>query len=210
MYQPMKNGVIYTVPKVMHWITKLLIWLSKDDCKHIKNNDITKYDEFIEQIVKEAVINNFFRVCENEEYVMGVNTPYIVFNYLDYLLWYYDRDGKGDYSDFTFEFRNSVEHWYPQNSSEGTFEVWKDEVDHFGNLCIIQRNVNSKFSNMSPEAKKSTFKEMIAKGSIKLRMMSNLTEKHGNKPASLYWKESMYKKHEDEIIQLLKEECDFE
>lgn len=96
---------------------------------------------------------------------MGVNTPHIVFNYLDYLLWYYDREG---YSDFTFEFRNSVEHWYPQNPSEGTFEQWKDGVDQFGNLCIIQRNVNAKFSNMSPEAKKSTFKNMIAKGSIKL------------------------------------------
>lgn len=52
---------------------------------------------------------------------------------------------------------------------------------------------------MSPEAKKSTFKDMISKGSIKLRMMSELTEKNGDKVASLYWKETMYKKHEDEM-----------
>ena len=109
-----------------------------------------------------------------------------------------------------FEFRNSVEHWYPQNPSEGTFESWKDGVDQFGNLCIIQRNVNSKFSNMSPEAKKSTFKDMIAKGSIKLRIMSELTEKHGDKVASLYWKETGYKTHEEEMIQYLKEACDIE
>lgn len=83
----------------------------------------------------------------------------------DYLLWNDDWNGKKKkYSDFVFEFRNSVEHWYPQNPSEGTFEQWKDGVDQFGNLCIIQRNVNSKFSNMSPEAKKSTFKDMIVKG----------------------------------------------
>lgn len=196
--------VSYTSPKVMHWITKLLIWLSEDNCKHINNDDITKYDEFIEQIAIDAVNDNFFKVCENGVYAMGVNTPHIVFNYLDYLLWYYNPK---KYDDFRFEFRNSVEHWYPQNPSEGTFEQWKDGVDQFGNLCIIQRNVNSRFSNMSPDAKKSTFKDIIAKGSIKLRIMSELTEKNDDKVASLFWKETMYKKHEDEMIKYLVDAC---
>ena len=129
--------VSYTSPKVMHWITKLLIWLSEDDCKHIKNDDITKFDVVAENVAIESVKENFFSVCDDGVYAMGVNTPHIVFNYLDYLLWYYDREGKKKYSDFTFEFRNSVEHWYPQNPSEGTFESWKDGVDQFGNLCII-------------------------------------------------------------------------
>lgn len=200
--------VSYTSPKVMHWITKLLVWLSEEDCKHIRNDDITRFDSIAEQIAIAAVKENFFRVCPRGVYAMGVNTPHIVFNYLDYLLWYHDRDGKKKYSEFTFEFRNSVEHWYPQNPSEGTFEQWKDGVDQFGNLCIIQRNVNSKFSNMSPEAKKSTFKDMISKGSIKLRIMSELTEKKGDKAASLYWKETMYRKHEEEMIGHLKEACE--
>ena len=196
--------VSYTSPKVMHWITKLLIWLSEDDCEHIKNGDLTKYDEFIEQIAIDAVNKDFFAKCEDGNYAMGVDTPHIVFNYLDYLLWYYNRK---KYDDFTFEFRNSVEHWYPQNPSEGTFEQWKDGVDQFGNLCIIQRNVNSKFSNMSPEAKKSTFKNMIAKGSIKLRIMSELTESKDGKVASLYWKETAYKKHEEDMLKYLMEAC---
>ncbi len=79
-----------------------------------------------------------------------------MFNYLDFLIWYYNRS---KYSDFVFEFRNSVEYWYPQNPSDGMFEPWKDGVDQFGNLCIIQRNVNSRFSNNAPEAKKSSFNE---------------------------------------------------
>ena len=120
------------------------------------------------------------------------------------MLW---NKSKQKFSDFIFEFRNSVEHWYPRNPSEGTFEQWKDGVDQFGNLCIIQRNVNSKFSNMSPEAKKSTFRDMIAKGSIKLRLMRDLTEKHGNIPASLYWKDTAYRIHEDEMIAILKQAC---
>lgn len=53
---------------------------------------------------------------------------------------------------------------------------------------------------MSPEAKKSTFKEMIAKGSLKLRIMS---EKTKDANASQQWKESIYKEHEEEMITLL-------
>ena len=201
--------VSYTSPKVMHWITQLLLWLSEDNYKHtvLAPDDMAEYSEAIESIAKKAVTENFFNVCKDGTYAMGVNTPHIVFNYLDFLLWNANRK---KYDSFVFEFRNSVEHWYPQNPSEGTFESWKDGVDQFGNLCIIQRNVNSKFSNMSPEAKKSTFRDMIAKGSIKLRIMSDLTEKNGDKPASLYWKESMYKKHEDEMLTILKTACGIE
>jgi hypothetical protein len=197
--------VSYTSPKVMHWITQLLLWLSVDNCRHTEAANIVKYSDFTENIAKKTVKENFFNVCDDSIYAMGVNTPHIVFNYLDYLIWCHDRK---KYEDFVFEFRNSVEHWYPQNPSEGTFESWKDGVDQFGNLCIIQRSVNSKFSNMSPEAKKSTFKEMIAKGSLKLRIMSELTEKHGNKCASLYWREIAYKEHEKTMISLLKKACD--
>ena len=199
--------VSYTSPKVMHWITELLIWLSESNCEHTKDDDITRFYEVSESIAITAVKENFFNLRKDDQYAMGVNTPHIVFNYLDYLLWHKDRDGNKKYADFVFEFRNSVEHWYPQNPSEGTFEQWKNGVDQFGNLCIIQRNINSKFSNMSPEAKKSTFKDMIAKGSIKLRIMSELTDKSDGKSASIYWKETAYQKHEDEMINYLKKAC---
>lgn len=51
---------------------------------------------------------------------------------------------------------------------------------------------------------------MIAKGSIRLRIMNGLTEKYGNMPASVYWKETMYKKHGEEMITILKEACGIE
>ena len=196
--------VSYTSPKVMHWITQLLLWMSVDNYRHLSDDDMAGFEVVIEDIAKKAVRDNFFERCKDGSYAMGVNTPHIVFNYLDYLIWNTDRK---KYDNFDFEFRNSVEHWYPQNPSEGTFEQWKEGVDQFGNLCIIQRNVNSKFSNMSPEAKKSTFKEMIAKGSLKLRIMSELTEKHGDRVASLYWKEEAYKEHEKAMISMLASAC---
>lgn len=198
--------VSYTSPKVMHWITQLLIWMSEEDYKHsvLTPDDMAEFSEATEAIARRAVVENFFDVCEGDAFAMGVNTPHIVFNYLDYLIW---NSNRKKYDNFVFEFRNSVEHWYPQNPSEGTFEPWKEGVDQFGNLCIIQRNVNSKFSNMAPEAKKSTFREMIAKGSLKLRIMSELTERNGTQAASLYWKEIMYKRHENEMINILKTAC---
>lgn len=196
--------VSYTSPKVMHWITRLLIWLSEDNYANSFGDDLTVYSDVIEELAKDAVRKQFFEECPDGVYALGVSTPHIVFNYLDFLLW--ESDPK-KYDDFTFEFRNSVEHWYPQNPSEGTFEQWKDGVNQFGNLCIVQRNVNSKFSNMSPEAKKSTFKEMISKGSIKLRIMSELTEKGEDKVASLYWKDTLYKEHESDMIKMLCTAC---
>ena len=188
--------VSYTSPKVMHWITQLLIWLSKNVDK--LDTDIPYYTDVISEIAKRPV----HEFLDNGNYSLGVNTPHIVLNYLDFLLW---RDKWKRDANFEFEFRNSVEHWYPRNPSEGTFDRWEDDVDSFGNLCLIQRNINSRFSNMSPEAKKSTFKEMIAKGSLKLRIMSVMTK---GTNASRDWKESTYKEHEEEMIEILKKETE--
>lgn len=51
---------------------------------------------------------------------------------------------------------------------------------------------------------------MISKGSLKLRIMSELTEKHGDKPASLHWKETAYKQHEKEMLSMLMKACDID
>ena len=178
----------------MHWITKLLIWLSYN--ADGLDTKIPNYTDEINEIAK-CPVREFL---ENKDFSLGVNTPHVVLNYLDFLLWKKDQA-----VDFTFEFRNSVEHWYPRNPSEGTFERWEDNVDRFGNLCLIQRNVNSRFSNMSPEAKKSTFKEMIAKGSLKLRIMSELTK--GNN-ASQEWKDTIVAEHEKDMLDMLAVECE--
>ena len=195
--------VSYTSPKVMHWITGLLTWLAKD--KNLKG--LNSFCEVAEQIVRQSIIDNFFTPCDDGIYRLGVGTPHIVFNYLDYLIW----KGKRElYKDFTFEFRNSVEHWYPRHPSESEIKIWDDGgVDRFGNLCIIQRNVNSKFSNLPPEGKKTSFSKMIEKGSLKLRLMSELTAPGNGLPASQNWKEIVCEEHEKEMIGMLSLACGF-
>ena len=179
--------VSYTSPKVMHWITELLVWL-------FNNNKTERYkltDE-AERIAAEAVKDNFLATGN---YGLGVQTPHVVFNYLDYLLWKSDKEA---YKDFVFEFRNSVEHWYPQHPSDGTIEPW-DGRDVFGNLCIISRSVNSKFSNLSPESKMKSYKKMVQKGSLKLRIMGDIIEGSSSET----WRQSECAKHEEEMISLL-------
>lgn len=187
--------VSYTSPKVMHWITELLIWLYDGD----NRQTWWKYGGVVEQIAIRAVKDNFL---DAGNYSMGVDTPRIVFNYLDYLLW---RENPQKYPDFAFEFRNAVEHWYPQHPSEGTFTPWKpEEVDSFGNLCIIQRRENSRFSNMAPIAKKSNFEQIISKGSLKLRLMAQRTG--SGRTANTRWKRQC-QKFGAEMIEKLKAAC---
>ena len=193
--------VSYTSPKVMHWVTRLLECLLDTKLK------LPKLADKAERIAAEAVAEGFFEKAleemgaydlqeyKSEDYAFGVRTPHIVFNYLDYLLW---KEGKEKYKDFVFEFRNSVEHWYPQHPSDGTIEPW-DGRDVFGNLCIISRSVNSKFSNLSPESKMKSYKKMVQKGSLKLRIMGDIIEGSSSEK----WRQSACAKHEKEMIRLL-------
>lgn len=192
--------VSYTSPKVMHWITTLLKWLYGND----NLGRLNEYERQIENIAQSAVYADYIGKVEDELYNWGTDTPHIVFNYLDYLLWKNDRS---KFKNFVFEFRNSVEHWYPRHPSEGTFEQWTHEegVDDFGNLCLIQRSINSKFSNLSPEAKKITFNEMIAKGSLKLRLIAEKTAARSGQNASQNWMDETCAEHESEMLEILME-----
>lgn len=181
--------VSYTSPKAMHWITILLAWAFRN------KDNVSKLTLEAETIAAQSVNDNFLKI---EAYACGVNTPHLVFNFLDYLLW---KENKDKYKDFVFEYRNSVEHWYPQHPSSGTFQTWEDK-DTFGNLCIISRSVNSKFSNLSPESKMKTFGDMVKRGSIKLRIMGELCNKNG---ANKEWRNSQCKIHEDEMVKKLEE-----
>ena len=193
--------VSYTSPKVMHWITELLTWLFDDE------SELPELSGRAERIAAEAVAEGFFekaleemgaydlREYKSEDYAFGVGTPHIVFNYLDYLLW---KKAKKTHRDFVFEFRNSVEHWYPQHPSDGSIEPWEGR-DVFGNLCIISRSVNSKFSNLSPESKMKSYKKMVQKGSLKLRIMGGIIEGGSSEK----WRQSACAEHEQEMIRLL-------
>ncbi|WP_455078472.1 GmrSD restriction endonuclease domain-containing protein [Peptostreptococcus stomatis] len=109
----------------------------------------------------------------------GVNTPNYIFNFLDFVLWYNETQGTGcgvNASDFDFKYRNSVEHFYPQNPNEreGHKRLDPEILNNFGNLCIMSRGHNSLRSNLMPDAKIKEFKSTDQ--SLKFELMQQRVE----------------------------------
>lgn len=181
--------ITYTSPKTMHWISLVLTKLLADEsCNMIKILE----DYCITKIKKSEF-----------EQRSGFEFERIVFTYLDYLLY---KDGYSYLNkqliqpmrdDWQFQFRSSIEHFYPQNPAEG--KIWEPKDLHgFGNLALITVSGNSRFSNISPEGKTSTFEKVINQ-SLKLKIMSELVNLDDKK-----WTEEKASEHKEEMFKILK------
>jgi hypothetical protein len=117
-----------------------------------------------------------------------------VFNYLDYLLWleHQRKDEKVKFFDFTF--RSSVEHYYPQTPVSGDKGWYPEDLDSFGNLCLISHSKNSRLSNHSPAAKKDYYTKN------KLDSIKQFLMMEGNDP----WNEQRAHDHEQKMIEVLR------
>ena len=101
-----------------------------------------------------------------------------VFNFYDYITWEADQK---NHKDFEFTYRTSVEHFYPQHPTGGNDSLDASVLNSFGNLCLISRGINSKFSNNMPKAKVANFKndKDVKDLSIKLEEMIEITDQQG-------------------------------
>ena len=110
----------------------------------------------------------------------GCNVPNFVFNFYDYITW---KINPAKYPKFDFSYRTSVEHFYPQNPMPGYDNLKDRGLDCFGNLCLISRGMNSKFSNNMPKAKLDNFGliEEVQNGlSLKLLEMMDVVKSKGD------------------------------
>lgn len=124
----------------------------------------------------------------------GTNVENFIFNYVDYLLW---KENISKYPNFSFAFRSSVEHFYPQNPMEGIENLSKTEegkklLDSFGNLCLVTNSENSRLSNFTPKAKKEFYSKQQNQ-SIKQRVMMETDE----------WDKDTIIIHQENMISLL-------
>lgn len=192
--------ITYTSPKTMHWITLVL--------KNLIENKTCNLQQILENYCRSKL---FFIYEENNEQKLGCcylkqgfEIDRIVFSYLDYLLY---RENYSKVLDklngWEFQFRNSIEHFYPQHPIEGA--KWGNSdpnslrnLDSLGNLALITVSGNSKFSNLLPTSKIDTYKSIIDQ-SLKLKLMSNITKNSG-------WTQDTAKDHANEMIELLKED----
>lgn len=119
----------------------------------------------------------------------GTAVPNFIFNLLDYKLWK-NENKKGKYKDFEFTYRDSVEHFYPQNPIGGKPV---ENVDSFGNLCLITSDMNSRLNNLLPLAKRDIWKASKSQQSIKLSKMLEIKD----------WNENAIKNHKAEMFKVL-------
>ena len=249
--------VSYTSPKVMHWITRALLFLHERafyydengmirtdfaDIASLADALVEDYERCLESVAQEGVkaaegfeewINSESSLAGEHAHeirvpALGVATPNIVFNYLDYILWrdrmwgerkrsdrknahtdYVLKYPEVRYDDFDFTFRTSVEHFYPRHPKNGA--EWKEDeyggVDNFGNLAILSRSKNSSFSNSLPSAKNVDNGILSSSAfSLKLRVMAAmLKESNSVDDVNAWWKEEGSRTHADEMRGLLKE-----
>ena len=203
--------VSYTEVKSMHWVTKLLNWLwaNKADFK------IQDFRSFVEKDVVVPAVKKGYEDLKGCNFREGTGTSHLLFNYLDFLLW---MKNKEQYKNFVYEYRNSVEHWYPQHPSEGELVPWETRTDdrydrdRFGNLCLLTPSTNSKFSNLPPAAKARANENAENTGSLKYRVMVKLTkdieksfEQCGEpgKETAKKWRDSACEEHEKKMLTLL-------
>ena len=126
----------------------------------------------------------------------GFGIDRIVFTYLDYVL---DRDSISKISNYQFQFRTSIEHFYPQNPIEKP--KWPNSpLNSFGNLALITVSSNSKFSNLDPQSKVASYPDTILQ-SPKLKLMSDIMKQNNN-----VWDESLAVEHGKEMLELLEKE----
>lgn len=107
----------------------------------------------------------------------GCNVENFVFNFYDYVIW---KKNNVKYKKFEFSYRTSVEHFYPRHPMLGYDDLRGNGLDDFGNLCLISRSMNSKFSNNMPKAKVENFgNEVISQElSIKLNEMMEYVKEY--------------------------------
>lgn len=182
--------VTYTSPRTMHWMTRLLKLL-----------DGSERDRLTESRLAD-LLRSYARARVSEAFPMddeplGFAIGRIVFTYLDYLLWEERRD-----PEYRFSFRNSIEHFYPQNPDEqqSGAKVSEDWLHRLGNLALVSVGANSKFSNSLPGTKATSFRFTIGQQSPKLQQMAEIIlEKRA-------WGDTEVEQHHDAMVRLLRED----
>ena len=131
----------------------------------------------------------------DEKPKIGESIENFVLNMYDFILW-----TKLKNVDFEFTYRTSVEHFYPQHPTDKKPMDW-DYLHSFGNLCLVSRGMNSKFTNNLPDAKYANFGdgEMMKSYSMKLRDMMDCIRKHER------WDETKISEKEQEAKELIED-----
>lgn len=127
----------------------------------------------------------------------GTSFPHYWFYKLEFVLWNTLKDTKDErWKNFKFTAKNSVEHISPQTQkATDTNTVSKDMLNHFGNLSLVSRSINSEYSNLPFNEKRQRFvnNNRVKLDSLKMDLIY----------ANDTWSDTLAQQHQDEMIQYL-------
>lgn len=147
-----------------------------------------KYEELEEMLLDEFRQPTKDFLDEEADNHMSI-PPFSVLYFLDYLIWKkMAQGGEGKAScvagqkpfaniaSFSFGQWRSIEHFYPQHPANGEYVDPPENVHLFGNLALLSKAENSRFSNNMPSSKIKNFGSKIQNMSLKLRLMAKAVE----------------------------------
>ena len=187
--------VTFRNKKYKNWLFDLLQWMEDvyGDGIDISGSSLMRF--FHEWMIKYYSEN----IAEKENiFALGTDTPYFVFNFVDYLYWFENRKGKDAWNnnipyldsvkDFRFKYYNSVEHHLPQS-----YEESREVLDSIGNLCLISKSKNSSLKDKGPTEKAKIVEGLSPKRMI-MYVMTNLNN---------CWDKKSITEHGQDVIDLL-------
>lgn len=148
--------VTFRNKKYKNWLFDMLQWMENE-----YHGGISITSDSLLSFIHEWMLSYYLGTIKKKDnlFALGTDTPYYVFNFIDYLYWFESKKGKDAWhknniayidhvKDFKFRYYNSVEHHYPQ-SYGGDRAI----IDSIGNLCLISKSKNSSLNDKSPTEK---------------------------------------------------------
>ena len=209
--------VSYPTHARKNWLLSVLYWLIDHSDKGIS---LTAYFAFVENLARTLIKKRYLSTKQDYESFMygdefdrnpavtaeDIKTqftygkiPYFCFNYLDYLLL---KKEEGSHNKFYFSYKDSIEHFYPQEPKVGDAFTDKSVLHSFGNLGLVNQSENSSLTNDMPIQKANWLrKHTEAPISLKLELMMQVVENNESE-----WNEASIEKHQRDMIELLIED----
>lgn len=87
----------------------------------------------------------------------GVKFAHYWFYKLEFVLWFQEKRATERWEKFRLTAKSSVEHISPQTPTERDDNQVKQALNHFGNLALVSRSLNSEYGNLPYNEKRQRF-----------------------------------------------------
>jgi len=130
----------------------------------------------------------------------GVKFAHYWFYKLEFVLWFQIKRTTEKWKNFRLTAKSSVEHISPQTPTERDHNRVNHALDHFGNLALVSRSLNSEFGNLPYNEKRQRFLNNNKSRLDSLKMDLIYENEH--------WNDTKAFTHQKEMIECLDTYCD--